>query len=128
MTEKPFSKTDENKEPNSVRVRSTVWENGNPVPVVVEVYTTESSMEVGRQVSSEIYLGSEPGYQGLKNLEVMWRKAIKRAAEDGDFMAIESMFNRLMGKPTQHTTAITATGKYSEFLEVFKSPEEQLKK
>jgi hypothetical protein len=75
---------------------------GQPVVQAVPMFTREQVADIIVAAATDLYDADavlEPEFVGKTNLEVMVLKRTRRAARSGDMDEVESLLDRIVGKP-----------------------------
>lgn len=92
---------------------------GMPVVQTVPMLTKVQVHDVIAAAAASPYedpLGLEPQYAGWTNLEVMVDKRVRAAAHSGDDQLVESILDRLIGKPKQSSESVVTKLTYEDTL------------
>jgi hypothetical protein len=79
------------------------------------VYTPTEVVNTLQSVLASPYTGKDPKKVGMTKGSAAFM-ALAEAAQDGDLGALESLLNRLLGKPVQQVNSLNVTATLSEFL------------
>lgn len=92
---------------------------GLPVLKIAPVFTKKQVVEVLNRAIAMPYedpLGLEPQFAGMTVLEVMMIKRAQRAALTGDDREVESILDRLLGKPETSSKSVSVSASYEDYL------------
>lgn len=103
------------------------WVDGMPVPVCRQVINKTSVKKLAESVLSIPYILdiADKDLEGLPIAEVMLIKLAQRAA-GGDMEALNTLLDRVIGKPKQFSESVTMKVSYQEFLEQIAKQEQPI--
>lgn len=106
-----------------VQRRIIEWDaEGNPILAAVPVLTKQHLTSLYFIAAAQPFVCDDPldpdfgKYDGLTCAEVMVRKQIEDAAKSGDVQKIETVMDRLIGKPVNRGENVNVHASYEDFL------------
>jgi len=97
--------------------RMVDWDaNNQPILTLAPVFTKAQVAEIIDKAVAQPYVGSEPEFREMTNLEVMLLKLARNAAATGDRADIGDLLDRILGKPKFTGEMVSVTKSYESFL------------
>lgn len=93
-----------------------IYADGLPIPTGKRQATGREIMESMTNALSSEYSGSDARKKGLTKYEAMLLSLSERAQE-GDLHAIESILDRILGRPIQQVNSMNVSATLHEFLD-----------